>query len=300
MPMDRKTKTLASPSASSNRPLFPVIPPITVAPIHREFPFTEQDFEAIRVFIYNKAGIALNPAKKDMVYGRLVRRVRDLKMGDFASYIQYLQSANGHKELETFVNALTTNLTFFFREEHHFPLLAEHARARMPGDFKVWCSAASTGEEPYSIAMTLLEAGAPAAKIMILATDLDTQVLKIAANGIYSADKVSKVPANLQRKYFTLQPSGDYQVAPVLRQCIHFQPLNLVSPNWQIREQFDAIFCRNVMIYFDRPTQYEVLKKFRPHLKPDGLLFVGHSENLYHATDLFQLRGKTVYQLVKK
>lgn len=287
------------PKPSISKPLFPAIPPIQIAPIHREFSFTEKDFEAIRTFIYSKAGIALNPAKKDMVYGRLVRRVRDLKMQDFASYVQYLQSPSGHKELETFVNALTTNLTFFFREEHHFPLLAAHARERMPGDFKVWCSAASTGEEPYSIAMTLLEAGAPAAKISILATDLDTQVLQIAAKGLYSADKVAKVPPNLQRKYFTLQSSGDYLVAPVLKQCIQFQPLNLVSQNWNLREQFDVIFCRNVMIYFDRPTQYEVLKKFRPHLKSDGLLFVGHSENLYHATDLFQLRGKTVYQLVK-
>lgn len=291
------TENTRKPTMSKS--LIPPIPQIAIPTVHREFAFTEKDFEAIRSFIYAQAGISLNPAKKEMVYGRLVRRIRDLKMNDFATYIQFIQSAAGHSELESFINALTTNLTFFFREEHHFPILADHARSKAvgSGEFSVWCSAASTGEEAYSIAMTLLEAGLPVAKVSILATDLDTQVLKTAATGIYTADKVAKVPPHLQRKYFSLQANGSYQVAPVLKQCIQFQPLNLVSNHWSIRQQFDAIFCRNVMIYFDRQTQYDVLKKFRPQLKSDGLLFVGHSENLYHATDLFKLRGKTVYSL---
>ncbi len=283
----------------NSKPLIQPIPPLVQPRFAREFSFTDQDFERIRRFIYQKAGIALNPTKKDMVYGRLVRRVRDLKLTSFAAYVDMLESPAGRTELEVFVNALTTNLTFFFREEHHFPLLTEYVKSLPGRDISVWCAAASTGEEPYSIAITLLEAFSHTGtrpNLSVLATDLDTSVLRTAEAGIYPPDKISKIPLALQQKYFDKQADGQYRVKPIVRQLLTFKPLNLIDPSWPMRQPFDVIFCRNVMIYFDRETQHNVLKKFAPLLKPDGLLFVGHSENLYHAADLFHLRGKTVYE----
>ncbi|RXZ44895.1 CheR family methyltransferase [Crenobacter cavernae] len=272
---------------------------------NREFSFSEADFERIRKLIYREAGIALNPSKKDMVYGRLVRRIRELKLASFAAYVDLLESYTGKREFEQFVNALTTNLTFFFREEHHFPLLAEQLKQRVAAgerELTIWCAAASTGEEPYSLAIAALEAFPMGARptISILATDLDTHVLEIGRKGVYSADKVARLPAGHAGKYFDKLPDGSFQAKPALRSLITFQRLNLVDTTWAVRRSFDAVFCRNVMIYFDRETQFSVLKKFVPLLKPDGLLFVGHSENFFFASDYFRLRGKTVYELAKR
>ncbi|SCK07972.1 protein-glutamate O-methyltransferase CheR [Vogesella sp. LIG4] len=277
------------------------VPPIELPKfeLKREFAFNDHDFERIRALIHKEAGIALNPTKKDMVYGRLVRRIRELKLPSFAAYIDFLQSLAGKREFEQFVNALTTNLTFFFREEHHFHILDSFLRSLTgKGEINIWCSAASSGEEPYSIAMTALEAF-PGSKppIHIMATDLDTSMLDAGRKGIYSAEKVAKLPAGYAVKYFDKQPDGSFQAKPLLRDMIQFSRLNLIDSSWGIRKQFDAIFCRNVMIYFDRDTQFAVLKKFHPLIKPHGLLFVGHSENFYFASDYFTLKGKTVYQL---
>ncbi|NHR03954.1 chemotaxis protein CheR [Chromobacterium haemolyticum] len=279
------------------------LPPVVLPKIEftREFAFSDADFERIRKLIYKEAGISLNPSKKDMVYGRLVRRIRELKLPGFAAYVDFLESISGKREFEQFVNALTTNLTFFFREEHHFPLLAEHLKkkATAGGELAIWCAASSTGEEPYSLAITALEA-VPGARISVLATDLDTSVLETGRKGIYAADKVARLPPGYAAKYFDKQPDGSFQAKAQLRNLITFQRLNLVESNWSVKRQFDAIFCRNVMIYFDRDTQFGVLKRFAPLLKPDGLLFVGHSENFYFASDYFHLRGKTVYEHAKK
>ncbi len=279
------------------------IPPIELPKfeLKREFGFSDQDFERIRALIHKEAGIALNPTKKDMVYGRLVRRIRELKLPTFAAYIDFLQSIAGKREFEQFVNALTTNLTFFFREEHHFQILGEFLRSLAgKGEINLWCSAASSGEEPYSIAMTALESF-PGSKppIHIIATDLDTSMLEVGRKGIYSEDKIAKLPAGYAGKYFDKLPDGSYQAKSTLRDMIQFSRLNLIDSNWGMRKQFDAIFCRNVMIYFDRDTQFAVLKKFHPLIKPHGLLFVGHSENFYFASDYFTLKGKTVYELSK-
>uniref|UniRef100_UPI00289CBC1F CheR family methyltransferase n=1 Tax=Rivihabitans pingtungensis TaxID=1054498 RepID=UPI00289CBC1F len=266
-------------------------------PIQREFVFTDDDFDRIRRFIHQRAGIALNPSKKDMVYGRLVRRIRALQLPSFTAYLERLFSERGNEELEHFVNALTTNLTYFFREEHHFPILADHLRSRS-GEVSIWCCAASTGEEPYSLAMTALETASSGARlnVNIVATDLDTNVLRVGAEGIYGAEAINKLPAGMANRYFDRVDDQRWRAKPALRQMIRFQQLNLVDTQWSVRGPFDAIFCRNVMIYFDRDTQLAVLRRFAPLLKPDGLLFVGHSENFYHATDLFRLRGKTVYE----
>ncbi len=279
------------------------IPPIVLPKVEftREFAFSEQDFERVRQLIYKEAGISLNPTKKDMVYGRLVRRIRELKLDGFAAYVDFLQSAGGKREFELFVNALTTNLTFFFREEHHFHMLADYLKTLPAGqEISIWCAASSTGEEPYSIAMTALEALGGRGNISILATDLDTSVLEVGRKGIYSADKITKLPAGYAARYFDKLPDGNYQAKAQLRNMITFSQLNLVHNNWPMRKQFDALFCRNVMIYFDRDTQFAVLKKFHPLIKPHGLLFVGHSENFYFASEFFALRGKTVYELARR
>ena len=270
----------------------------------REFPFTTADFERVRKLIYGHAGISLSPAKQDMVYSRLARRLRETRLKSFGEYLDRLE--RGDKlEWEKFVNSLTTNLTSFFREPHHFPILAEHLKklqGRSP--IKIWCSAASTGEEPYSIAMTVVETfGSFNTPVTIVASDLDTSVLETAAKGVYAFDRVDKLSPERLNRFFikgTGTPEGTYTVKPELRRMLSFQRLNLLEPNWAVRGPLDALFCRNVMIYFDKPTQYKILARFAPLLGDDGLLFAGHSESFLHAADVFRSLGKTVYELVKK
>jgi chemotaxis protein methyltransferase CheR len=234
-----------------------------------------------------------------MVYSRLARRLRATGLKTFRDYLEFLKS--GHEEeWEAFVNSLTTNLTDFFRENHHFVLLKEFVAKRRDRPITIWSSASSTGEEPYSIAISVAEAlGGFSAPVKILASDLDTNVLKKCQDGVYPIDRLKKLSAEQQRNYF-LKGTGDRagfaKVRPELRAMVDFFQLNLLAPSWPIRDPLDAIFCRNVMIYFDKPTQHKILAKMKPLLKPDGLLFMGHSEALYHAADLFRLRGQTVYE----
>lgn len=266
------------------------------------FAFTTRDFARVRELIYKQAGIALSDSKQEMVYSRLARRLRAKGLDSFAVYLDTLESGRDEDEWEAFTNALTTNLTSFFRENHHFPLLAEHARqAKTP--LSVWCAASSTGEEPYSIAITLCEAfNTLTPPVSIVATDIDTKVLDAAASGIYTSDRLEKMSGERVKRFFLKgkgERSGLVRVRPELRQLIEFKPLNLLAPGWPVKGPFDVIFCRNVMIYFDKPTQGRILSRFVPLMKPDGLLFAGHSENFVYATDAFALRGKTVYELAK-
>nr|WP_314898562.1 CheR family methyltransferase [uncultured Deefgea sp.] len=267
---------------------------------NREFQFTEADFEKIRVKIYNYAGISLATSKHDMVYGRLAKRLRALNLKTFNEYLQVLERGD-QKEFELFTNSLTTNLTSFFREAHHFDILNQQLKnLRSVGTINIWCSASSTGEEPYSIAITACEAfDSLRPPVKIVATDLDTNVLDVARLGIYPALEVQKLGPQRVSKFFDKQADGRYQLKSELRNMIVFRKLNLIEANWTLRVPFDAIFCRNVMIYFDKPTQLKILQRFAPLLKNDGLLFVGHSENLYHAAEYFKLQGKTVYELAK-
>ncbi|TDG07913.1 chemotaxis protein CheR [Paraburkholderia guartelaensis] len=271
---------------------------------NRDFDFTSADFERIRALIHRRAGISLSDHKRDMAYSRLARRLRTLGIDSFREYLDQLEARNDATEWEAFTNALTTNLTAFFREAHHFPILADFVKRRGSNPVSVWCSAASTGEEPYSIAMTLVEAlGDRAAReARVLATDLDTQVLAKADAGVYSFDQVKHLsPERLKRFFFkgTGSHSGLVKVRPELRAMIKFEQLNLTDADYGLRTTFDAIFCRNVMIYFDKPTQAQVLTRFEPLMKPDGLLFAGHSENFTYVTQAFRLRGQTVYELTR-
>jgi chemotaxis protein methyltransferase CheR len=272
---------------------------VEAAAPQREFAFSRRDFEEVRKMIYDHAGISLSDAKEDMVYSRLARRLRATGKRSFQDYLALIRA--GHEEeWEAFVNSLTTNLTDFFREAHHFQILREFLLARRGRPVTIWSSASSTGEEPYSIAMTAVETlGGFGAPVEVLASDLDTNVLKKGEAGIYPVDRLGKLPASRQRQFFLRGTGGNAgmaRVRPELRSMVRFFRLNLLDGAWPIRQPVDAIFCRNVMIYFDKPTQYAILKKMKPLLKPDGLLFVGHSEALYHATDLFRLRGQTVYE----
>lgn len=270
----------------------------------REFVFTDADFERVRKLIYAHAGIALSPAKQDMVYSRLARRLRETGLKSFGDYLALLERGDKN-EWEKFVNSLTTNLTSFFREPHHFPILAEHLKklqGRSP--IKIWCSAASTGEEPYSIAMTVVETfNSFNVPVSIVASDLDTNVLAFGMKGVYSRDRIDKLSPERLSRFFvkgTGTQEGAYTVKPELRRLITFQRLNLLEPNWSVRGPIDALFCRNVMIYFDKPTQHKILTRFAPLMSEDGLLFAGHSESFLHAADVFRSQGKTVYELTRK
>jgi chemotaxis protein methyltransferase CheR len=266
----------------------------------KEFEFTARDFERVRALIHKKAGIALAESKQEMVYSRLARRLRATGIASFVSYLDQLEQGGSDEEWEAFTNALTTNLTSFFREAHHFPILAEHIK-KIKEPIEIWCSAASTGEEPYSIAMTACEAfNTLTPPVRIIATDIDTNVLNTGSNGVYSIDRLDKMAPERAKRFFLRGKGareGMVRVRPELRQMITFKQVNLLESNWGISGQFDAIFCRNVMIYFDKPTQGKILDRFAPLMKPDGLLFAGHSENFLYVTDAFKLRGKTVYEL---
>lgn len=269
----------------------------------REFEFTQDNFERISELIYQHAGISLKPSKQHMVYSRLARRLRVNGLESFNDYLALLENGN-EAEWEAFVNSLTTNLTSFFREPHHFPLLAEHMeKQRGEHPISLWCAAASTGEEPYSMAMTVVDTfGSFNAPVTIVASDVDTNVLAKAQAGIYPAERIEKLPDATVKRFFlrgTGAQSGYVRVRPELRAMVDFRPLNLLSQEWSVKGPLDAIFCRNVMIYFDKETQLKILQRFAPLMRPDGLLFAGHSESFHNATQVFRLRGKTVYELAK-
>lgn len=264
------------------------------------FEFTPRDFDRIRALIYRQAGISLSESKQEMVYSRLARRLRAKGLHSFKDYLDGLENGRDDDEWEAFTNALTTNLTAFFREAHHFPILAEHL-LRMSAPLSVWCSASSTGEEPYSMAMAVCEAfDTLTPPVSIVATDIDTNVLATAASGVYPIDRIEKMAPDRVKRFFQRgkgERAGLVRVRPELRRMVTFKALNLLAGNWPISGPFDAIFCRNVMIYFDKPTQSRILDRFVPLMKPEGLLFAGHSENFMYASNAFRLRGKTVYEL---
>lgn len=263
---------------------------------------TDSELQRVGKLIYKRAGIVVNAQKREMIFNRLSRRVRTLGLATFSEYIGLLESHSEHPEWQNFINALTTNLTSFFREAYHFPILAEHARQRASG-YRVWCTAASTGEEPCSIAMTLNEQlGASVAGPRLWASDIDTEVLAKAEAGVYRLSDLDVLTLAQKRHYF-LRGAGDnsewVKARRELLSAIHYQQLNLLDEKWSVPGPFDAIFCRNVMIYFDAPTQQRLLQRFARLLKPGGLLFVGHSEHFNYPHIPLRLRGQSVYELTE-
>jgi len=276
------------------------IQPARPDPAKRELVLTASDFERVRKLIHHRAGIALGAQKQEMVYSRLAKRVRERGCPSFRAYLALLD-AGDEGEWEAFTNALTTNLTAFFREPHHFDMLATHARGwARTRKLRIWCAAASSGEEPYSIAMALAEAFTTfAPPVEIVATDVDTTVLAFGERGVYPEERLHKLGEERLRRHFVKggqAAEGRYSVREELRALVRFRRLNLLDPGWPIAGPFDAIFCRNVLIYFDRATQRRIVERFIPLLHADGLLLLGHSEGLAHSTDLYAVAGRTAYR----
>ncbi|MES2879032.1 MAG: CheR family methyltransferase [Pseudomonadota bacterium] len=265
----------------------------------REFLWTDADFDRVQTLIYQRAGISLHDGKHAMVYSRLSRRLRDTGYQSFKDYLGWLETHDG-PEWQEFVNALTTNLTSFFREQHHFEIFANHLKSKpASAAWRVWCNAASTGEEPYSIVMTALEALGPKANLTLTASDIDSKVLASAAQGVYRLEGLKGVGEERMQRFFMRGKGanqGMARVKPELQRMIQFISVNLIRDDWPFRDPFDVVFCRNVMIYFDAPTQRKVLERIHRVMAPGGLLFVGHAENFSESRDLFVLRGKTVYE----
>ena len=271
----------------------------------REFPYTRRDFDWVRRVLHDHAGIELAEHKIDMVYNRLVGRLRALSLSSFSDYAKRVES-DPH-EFGEFINAMTTNLTAFFREQHHFDFLAgpflEQCRSRGKRQLRIWSAGCSMGEEPYSIAMTLAEAlGNELAEwdVRILASDIDSRVLQTAADGIYSLERISKLdPKRLARHFLrgTGSNAGRVRIKSHIQQLISFRQINLMRP-LPLKGPFDLIFCRNVMIYFNNESQAQLLDRFADLLDAEGALVVGHSESPYRLTQRLRLSGSTIYRKV--
>lgn len=267
---------------------------------------SDSDFNKLRDIIYKEAGIKLGDVKKILMQSRLIKRLRDLKLDNFTEYYDYLVN-NYEDEKINFINSITTNKTDFFRENDHF----EFMKSKILPDFekkrekelRIWSAGCSTGEEPYTIAITLFEYfnGKVPPEFLILATDIDTQVLDRAQNGNYAADHLSDVDSKYLKKYFEHNSSAKgefYRVNDELKKAVYFRRLNLLQDEYPMKKKFDIIFCRNVIIYFDRETQKKLFEKYHGYLKDDGYLLIGHSENITSITNRFSLAGRTIYRKV--
>ncbi len=266
------------------------------------FALRSKEFKFLSAFLSSHTGIVLPDNKREMVRGRMVKRLRALGLDDFKDYCALLE-ADPESELEHVVNAITTNITQFFREPHHFTLLTGElkrlaARPGGPGRLRIWSAGCSTGEEPYSIAMTLVDTLSPAQRrdALVLATDIDTSVLDRAARGRYSAQSTQRLPPGYRRRFLGVEDEEGYlEIAEEVRECIRFRRLNLLEP-WPMKGLFDVIFCRNVAIYFDKKTQRALVDRYANCLRPGGLLFLGHAESLIGVSERFDVAGKTAYR----
>jgi len=266
--------------------------------------FGEDDFAALRALVKEHTGIHLSEQKRELVYGRLSRRLRALGLDSFRAYRELLERNEG-EELVQFCNAITTNLTSFFREAHHFQYLREQLLAPQAADpraarrLRFWSAGCSTGEEPYSLAMTIHETLTDVRRwdIRVLATDLDTEVLGKGARGVYDEERVRGMTAGRLERFFRRDGSAPqaYAVTQELRDLITFRELNLMH-TLPMKGPFDAIFCRNVVIYFDKETQRRLFERIAQLQRPGDILFLGHSENLFRVCDAYTLVGKTIYR----
>jgi len=273
--------------------------------IGREFELSDADFDALRALVHQVTGISLAVNKRNLVYSRLSRRLRALKLHSFTQYRKLLEAGGNDQEMVEFVNAITTNLTSFFRESHHFDYLKQHvllpfANGRPGQRLRVWSAGCSTGEEPYSIAMTICEAlgDSPRGDLKILATDLDSDVLARARRGSYSTDNVKGMDPSRRARFFDEESESDpprYVVKPSLSRLITFKQLNLMH-ELPMRGPLDVIFCRNVVIYFDKDTQRKLFQRYARLQRPGDLLFIGHSESMFKVSDAYTLIGRTVYK----
>ena len=267
-----------------------------------QYELSSKEFDFLRQKVFNHSGIAMGNEKRQLIYSRLSKRLRQLSLKNFAEYCQLLDSGD-EDELLYFTNAMTTNLTSFFRENHHFEYLQQTVLPylmKLKADtrkLRIWSAGCSTGEEPYSIAMTVKKVVPDNWDVKILATDIDSNVVETAKHGIYKLDRINGMDRELLKKWFLKGRGGNHDKAlinPVLKEMIIFKQLNLMH-DWPMKGLLDVIFCRNVVIYFDKPTQTKLFDRYADHLHPEGYLFVGHSEALFKVTERFDLIGNTVY-----
>ena len=268
-----------------------------------EFNFGTADFERVRRLIFQRAGIRLGPGKQALVYSRLSRRLRETGQRSFSAYLLRLESATtlaAEPEWHEFVDCLTTDTSAFFRDEHHFQALAAELALRAGEPLRIWCSAASTGEEPYSIAITCAEAPDGAPEVRIVASDIDTRVLATASRGVYPADARGLSRERLHEHFLRGKGlhSGLVRVKPELARRVEFRALELAGANWALGERFDIVFCRDVLVEFDAATRRRVLTRIHAAMQPRGLLFVGLAETIAEAGDLFRPRGKAICERV--
>jgi chemotaxis protein methyltransferase CheR len=275
------------------------------APLEREFDYTERDFRTVQKMIKEAAGIALSDSKTDLVYSRLARKLRVRGLHSFSEYLKLLKAAPPHEIVE-FVNALTTNVTQFFREPQQFDYFAETALQELmiakvlDHKLRIWSAACSTGQEAYSIAMTVRETLGSDLRwdVQILATDLDSSVIESAARGTYTGDELLGLPDAMRRRWMCKgrrENPGEFRVAPELSRMITYRQLNLLDV-WPMKGPFDAIFCRNAAIYFDKETQRTLFDRLANMLTPRGYLFIGHSESLIGKSDRFEFCGGNIYR----
>ncbi|MDO8378558.1 protein-glutamate O-methyltransferase CheR [Phenylobacterium sp.] len=276
--------------------------------VEGEFLFTNEDFQQIAQILHAHAGIALAEGKAALVYSRLAKRLRSLGLRSFREYCALVEDSNEVDERQAMMAALTTNVTRYFREPHHFDHLRDVVlpplvdRARKGGKIRLWSAACSNGQEPYSMAITVLAALPEAANldVKILATDIDPNMVAEGRAGIYREEAIAPVPVDLRRRWFKKPATGTgdrWEVADELRALVAFRELNLIG-DWPMKGKFDVIFCRNVVIYFDEPTQERIWSRFAPMLNPGGTLYIGHSERVTGpATQIFETTGLTTYAL---
>ena len=267
-----------------------------------EIPLTSEDFKAIVGLVRDASGIVLTDAKRELVYSRLRRRLRALDIDSFVAYRAMLDGPDGAAERVRMINAITTNLTGFFREGHHFQYLGDELLPRLPRTrrkLRIWSAGCSSGEEPYSIAMTLHRAMPDLREwdARILATDIDTDMVATGAVGRYQMQRAGAIPAELRRAHVRRIDDDMVEMGPELKSLITFRQLNLLG-RWPMKGPFDAIFCRNVVIYFDKPTQRDLFDRYAELLTPDGHLFVGHSETLHNVTSRFRHLGRTIHRRI--
>ena len=271
----------------------------------REYVLSDAEFEHIRSLVRQHTGIALGDSKRELVYSRLTRRLRQLRLTGFRDYIKLLDRDDSG-ELEQFINAITTNLTSFFREGHHFEFLTtcilpaiakNNASSRR---LRIWSAGCSTGEEPYSLAITLQESLSRFRgwNSRILATDLDSQVVAHASAGRYKEECFKRMPQSRRQAWFQAEEPGFYEATPALKSLITFRQLNLMHA-WPFKGPFDVIFCRNVVIYFDKDTQRELFERMATLQRVGDHLLIGHSESLYKVSERYQLIGKTIYRKIQ-
>lgn len=273
----------------------------------REFNFTSKEFKFLTELVFDKTGIVLKNSKFEMVYSRLARRLRKLGLTKFKEYVNLLQGGKGEEELAFLVDAITTNLTKFFRESHQFKDLTKDildpaikaAKSGEPKKIRIWSAGCSGGQEAYSLAMILASyiKDFKTWDVMILASDIDRNMLNKGRNGLYSAEEVESLPEKFSKRFIRKDKSGQFSIDPELKKLIHFKSLNLLH-EWPIKNKFDAIFCRNVVIYFDTETKEDLVSRFSEKIKNGGMLYLGHSEASIGANESLEPAGRAAFRKV--